>query len=62
MRLRITPQPAADEAAAIEAALAMLAAHRSRATPRVRFGNRRTTADLRLTWTDVARLEAVGDY
>ncbi|MBV8339547.1 MAG: hypothetical protein JO343_06345 [Candidatus Eremiobacteraeota bacterium] len=61
MRLRITPQPTADEAAAIEAALAMLAARRAPAMSGLRYGDRRRASDARLTWTDVARLEALGD-
>jgi hypothetical protein len=61
MRLVITPQPTADEAAAIETALAMLAAQRITTTRRLRYGNVGHAEDIAMTWIDVARREALGD-
>jgi hypothetical protein len=61
MRLEITPQPTADEAAAIDAALQMLASERIPATRRLRYGGLRSDDDVALTWIDLARLEALSD-
>ena len=61
MRRVITPPPTADEAAAIDAALAILASRGAQTTRRLRFGDRRDGLDVTLTWTDVARREALGD-
>ena len=61
MRLVIAPQPTADEAAAISAALEMLASQRTTAPRRLRYGDLRSADDVALTWIDLARLDALGD-